>query len=486
VKTSVVLRDIAEAIAKKIGSNKVTINTFDLITYSRDWSPREATETFLPDIVVRPTSTNDVVDVVRIAAENSIPVIPIGGLTGMGGGTIPRKGGIALDTKGLNRILELDLENLTVTVQAGMTILEINRQLEKHGLWFPHDPESKPSSTIGAAVACDSDGTFASRYGKMASYLLNAVVVTGRGEAVRVGHRKAGCSSTGYKLHWLLLGSEGTLGVVTEVTLKVMAKPAARRVEMITLPSVRRAIECVKRLHQAGLPLESIHINCKRRLGFYTHAYRVKYGRDPEIPDWAEALLCLTFSGDKAVVDFSGDYALSICSEMGGEVVKEREIVNSWWTSKHTLEFEPYKQKWPDSQRKKKFGAADLGIPLGRVEEAYQRFLEIAERNGLEVLGMCIYNQAPNTIGTSISFAVFVDDTDPAEVEGFYRYVEEMSKMAVDLEGTMSTYIGDGERLVRLNRYEHGKAYDYMRMVKEVFDPGWIMNPGKKLLMEGH
>ncbi|MHA1710359.1 MAG: FAD-binding oxidoreductase [Candidatus Baldrarchaeia archaeon] len=318
------------------------------------------------------------------------------------------------------------------------------------------------------------------KYGKMTDHLLSLTIVTGRGEIVRLGPRKVPFSSTGYKLHYLMIGSEGTLGIITEATLRVYPKLKSRVVRGYVFPSIKSAIDALKRLIQAGVCPEAANINCKRRLAFYTHAYKVKYGREPDIPKWAEAVLFIVFAGDEEVVRFYDEYSERIMKEFGGAKIKEEEIVQSWWISKHTLEFPPERQKWPDSQRKKKFGAADLGIPIGRVEEAYKRFLEIAEKHKLEVLGMNIYNQKPNTVSASISFAVFVDDRNPYEVRRFYEYVKEMSKMAVDLEGTMSTYIGDGFRLGGFNKYEHGKAFDLMREIKRVFDPNGILNPGKK------
>jgi FAD/FMN-containing dehydrogenase len=161
-------------------------------------------------------------------------------------------------------------------------------------------------------------------------------------------------------------------------------------------------------------------------------------------------------------------------------MVREQEMVDGWWDSKHSLEFIPFKQKWPDSQRAKKFGAADLGLPIGRLDEGYHRFREIAARWKQDVLGMTVYNEAPNRSTASISFAVFVDDSTEENVRNFYEYVREMSQMAVELEGTMSSYIGDGDRLGGFNVLEHGPSLEYMKQIKALFDPQGIMNPGKK------
>ena len=461
--------------------DRATRDVTHRIGYSRDWSPRHRSHVDLPDIVVVPRTTDEVVEIVRIAHRHRIPVVPFAGGTGMGGGVAAWKGGIAIETKSLNQVLELDEANMMVTVQAGITIWGLNEEMARRGLWFPHQPESKRACTIGATIGCDNDSTFALRYGKILDVLSNVVMVTGEGEAVRFGRRKAAFTSSGYKLLDLIVGSEGTLGVLTEATLRVFPLPETRLVRGFVCRSLEDGIRSLERLMSSGLGIESAHMNCRQRLHFYTHAYREKYQREPEIPDWAEAILFLSFAGDKEVVDFSLDRASRILlDEFAAEGVKEQEMVDGWWASKHSLDFIPFRQKWPDSQRKKKFGAADIGLPIGRVQEAYQGFLEIASRCEQDILGMTVYNESPNKPTASISFAVFVDDSTEESVANFYQYVKVMSAMAVEMEGTMSSYIGDGDRLGGFNELEHGESYAYMKRIKEMFDPAGIFNPGKK------
>jgi FAD/FMN-containing dehydrogenase len=451
------------------------------IGYSRDWSPRQRTFVDLPDVVVVPRTTDEVVEIVKIAFRHHIPVVPFAGGTGMGGGIAAWKGGITIETKSLNQVLELDEDNMMVTVQAGITIWDLNEALARHGLWFPHQPESKRASTVGAAIGCDNDSTFGLRYGKILDVLSNVVMVTGEGEAVRFGRRKAAFTSTGYKLLDLIVGSEGTLGVVTEATLRVFPLPETRLVRGFVCRSLEDGIRALERMLASGLGIESAHLNCRQRLHFYTHAYREKYQREPDIPDWAEAILFLSFAGDQDVAQFSlNEASRMLLEQFSAEEVKEQEMVDGWWASKHSLDFIPFRQKWPDSQRQKKFGAADIGLPIGRVEEAYQRFLQIAKRWDQDILGMTVYNESPNKPTASISFAVFTDDSTEESVANFYNYVREMSAMAVEMEGTMSSYIGDGDRLGGFNELEHGESYAYMKRVKETFDPGGIFNPGKK------
>lgn len=464
-----------------IFGNRVSQSPMHRMAYSRDWSPRHRTAQDLPDLVVIPHTTDEVVQLVQVALRYSLPVVPFAGGTGMGGGVAAWKGGIMLETKGLNQVMEIDQENLTVTVGAGITLWTLNERLAPHGLWLPHQPESKRACTVGASIGCDNDSTFGIRYGKILEDLTNLVIVTGRGEAVRLGRRKASFTSTGYKLMELVVGSEGTLGVVTEATLRVVPLPKARLVRGYLLRSLNEGAKALERLLVAGVCIDSAHMNDRERLHFYTHSYREKYHREPEVPDWAEAILFISWAGDPDVVEFSMDKTNRLLrEEYGAEMVREQEMVDGWWDSKHSLEFIPFKQKWPDSQRAKKFGAADLGLPIGRLDEGYHRFREIAARWKQDVLGMTVYNEAPNRSTASISFAVFVDDSTEESVRNFYEYVREMSQMAVELEGTMSSYIGDGDRLGGFNVLEHGPSLEYMKQVKALFDPQGIMNPGKK------
>jgi len=465
---------------KALGKDKVLTEEFERFIFGADWSPRTPDEIFPPEVVICPKTTEDVAKTVKIAYKHGVPVTAGGGLTGMAGGAVPIHGGIYIDGLCLNKVHELDADNQTIRAQSGVTLQEVVDASEPHGLWLPNLPESKWSCTIASAIAGDNDSTFGMRYGKILNALTSVEIVTGTGEVLELGHRKAHFTSTGYKLKDLIVGSEGTLGVITAATLKLEPVPEHRQVDMIIFPKMKKAVDFLDRLLKAGLTIEGAHINCKRRLKFYTHAYRQKYGHDPKVPEWAEALLAIIFAGDKDVVEFEREYALKISKEFGAQLVEEREIVDGWWISKHTLEFVPYHQKWPASQGEKKFGAADPGVPMGRLEEMYEKFVATAEKHNLQILGMNAYLEHPNSIGFSLSCAVFVNYRDQDEVNRFRKYFEDMSKHAVDLEGTMSTYMGDTDLKVPYFEYEHGPSAKWMKKVKDLFDPKGIMNPGKK------
>lgn len=474
------MKAYVKELIKALGKEKVLIEDFQRYIFGADWSPRTPDEIFPPDVVLAPKTTEDVAKAVKIAYKHGIPVTAGGGLTGMAGGAVPIHGGIYIDGMCLNKVEEVDVPNQTARVQSGVTVQEVVDAGEPHGLWLPNLPESKWSCTVASAIAGDNDSTFGMRYGKILNALLSVEIVTGTGEILELGHRKAHFTSTGLKLKDLIVGSEGVLGVITAATLKLEPVPDFRQVDMIIFPKLGKAVDFLNRLLKAGLTIEGAHINCKRRLKFYTHAYKQKHGHDPKVPDWAEALMAIVLAGDKAVVDFERNYMLEISKDFGGQLVEEREIVEGWWISKHTLKFVPFHQKWPASQAEKKFGAADPGIPMGRLEEMYEKFIQTAEKYDLQILGMNAYLEHPNSIGLSLSCALFVDYRDQKEVDNFRRYFEEMAKHAVDLEGTMSTYMADTDLKVPYFEYEHGASAKWMKKVKDMFDPKGIMNPGKK------
>ncbi len=471
-----------DELKEALGPDKVLDADFDRFSYSSDFSPMGPGEEAVPDVVVLPSGTEDVVRIVQVARRHGVPITPVGGMTGMLGGALAISGGILIATHSMGRVLEVDVSNQTVRVQAGATLQDINDALEPHGLWLPHLPESKWSCTVGASIASDNDSTFGMRHGKVLHSLLSLKVVDGNARAVEFGHRKTRFTSSGYKLKDLFVGAEGTLGVVTEATLKVEPKPPYRRVEMVVLPSLGRAVELIDHCLRSGIALEASHINCRQRLKFYTHAYLVKHGHEPEVPDWAGALYAFTIAGGRDVVDFQVDWVLrTAVDDFGGQVVAERDIVDSWWTSKHTLDFEPFQQKWPASQGENMFGAADVGVPMGVLERFYEEgFLTLLDRHGLQILGMNAYLEHPNSIGFSLSCAVFVDYHDQAQVDAFRAFVVDMARKAIELGGTSTTYMSDTYVKRDTMREEAGEALEYMRGLKELFDPLYIMNTGKK------
>jgi len=182
--------EIIKELKDAVGDDIVFDEKIHRMAYSRDWSPRDAKNIHLPDVVVRPRTTEQCAKIVEIANKHRIPVTPMGGLTGMGGGAVPIYGGIAFETKGMDKVIEIDVDNMTATVQAGITLWELNQAAKKYGLYLPQEPESKKAVTVGSSITCNNDSAFGIRHGRMIDHLTNAVIITGEGKIVRAGRIK--------------------------------------------------------------------------------------------------------------------------------------------------------------------------------------------------------------------------------------------------------------------------------------------------------
>jgi len=305
-------KDVVAELGRIVGDGNISCADVDLIAYSRDWSLMPSTALFKPDIVIRPKTVEHIAEIMRLANERHIPVVPWGGGTGLSGGALAIKGGIMLDMKGLSRVLQVDEENLTVTTQTGITVKKLNDHLERHDLWWPHDPESKPASTVGGAISCDNVGTFGTRYGSMVDFLLGLEVVLPTGEIVKFGS-KAPYTSSGYKLHWVFIGAEGTLGVVTAVTLRVYQIPSYRCIDIIGFKSIEAALTAGLRIINTGLSPESIHIVSKDGFLSYTKPYQTKYGTSPEFLEALEAAMMVSFAGLEEVAEFQRGVMARVC-----------------------------------------------------------------------------------------------------------------------------------------------------------------------------
>lgn len=474
---------ILETLKSIVGPENISCDKVDLIAYSRDWSLMDASTMFMPDVVVRPRMTSEVAEVVRLASEESIPVVPWGGGTGLSGGALAVRGGITIDMKGLNRIIEIDEKNLTVTTQAGITVQKLNEGLKKYGLWWPHDPESKSASTVGAAIACDNIGTFGTKYGgSLVDYLLRIEVVLPTGGILKFGSKAPG-SASGYPLHWLFIGSEGTLGLITEATLRAYRLPEYRRVAIITFGSFESAINAGLKIIEAGLDPESIHIVAKEGFLYYTRLYEVKFNKASRIPEETEAAMAISFAGWKEVSTFQENIALRICSEADGTVVEEQELVDIFWTEKHTLSYDAGENPWPLSQREHKYAGIDLCVPISKVPFMYKTYQKLLKKYDLKpATGCFMYCKrvkfAPNCI-----FTTNVNDKDPKEVERARKFIHELAKHAIECGGTISSSRGVGMAVTRsLTTVEHTPtAIELMKKLKRTIDPKNIMNPGKKL-----
>lgn len=462
------LAALKKALVDMLGSGKVLVQDLDLMYYSYDSSFFTKLEPKNPYAVVMPGTTEDVQKVMRFAFENSIPVVPRGAGTGETGGCIAVEGGIVLDLSTWDDIIEIDSPNMQVTVRPGVIHAKLNEELARHNLFFPPDPGSSQMCTVGGMVANNASGLRAVKYGCTEQYILGLEVVLPNGDVIVTGGMKAKCikNVSGLNLTKLMVGSEGVLGVVTRIRLRVWPKPKARGIAMAVFNKLDDAPAAVLDVYQAGVLPSGIEI-------LDSSAIMAVNQFKPEInlPD-AEAILLFEVDGNPPSVDYEG--------EVIKEVVGKRARTIEWSTEPARMA-----QLWegrsvtataaarvrPDGTRV--FAGEDISVPLSKVADTLRAIRALGDKYGIKVVNY-------GHIGDgNVHTAPVINPENPAEVEQVMKLVDEIHLLAIEMEGSTTGEHGVGVVRRGYAPLEHGKAVDYMQGIKKVFDEKGIMNPGK-------
>jgi D-lactate dehydrogenase (cytochrome) len=426
--------------------------------HGRDESPIDAPP---PEAVVYCESTEDVAAVVRLADQHAVPVIPFGVGSSLEGHLLAVQGGISIDLSRMNRIIAVQPEDLTVTVQAGVTRMQLNNEIRHTGLFFPIDPGADAS--LGGMSATRASGTNAVRYGTMRENVLGLTVVTASGETIHTGTR-ARKSSAGYDLTRLMVGSEGTLGVMTEITLRLYPLPEAISAATCTFPSIDAAVRTTIQIIQMGIPIARCEL-------LDAHAVRAVNRHDklslPESP-----LLLMEFHGSAASVKEQAATVQDIASEFGGsgfQWATTPEERTKLWTARHHAYFAGAQMK-PGCRTV----STDTCVPISRLAECVTTASEAATAAGMQ-------HYIVGHVGDgNFHIAYLVDPTIPAERELAERLNQELVQRAIDVQGTCSGEHGIGLHKMDFLVNEAGAgAIDMMRTLKRALDPKNIMNPGK-------
>jgi D-lactate dehydrogenase (cytochrome) len=414
-----------------------------------------------PDIVVLPQSTEEVAEIVRLCAARKVPVVPFGAGSSLEGQLNAPFGGVSIDTSLMKRIVAVHPEDLDCVVEPGVTRKELNEHLRDTGLFFPIDPGADAS--IGGMTATRASGTNAVRYGTMKDNVLALTVVTPSGEILHTGTR-AKKSSAGYDLTRLYVGSEGTLGVVTEITLKLNGIPEAISAGICSFPDVKSACDAVIVTIQSGLPVARIELLDDvqvRALNAYS-----KFSL-AEMP-----LLLLEFHGTDASVREQAERFGEIASEHGGgpfEWATKAEDRTRLWQARHDVYWASLGLR-PGA----KGVASDVCVPISRLAECLDETKRDIEESGLIApiaghVGDGNFHTMP---------LVFMDDPD--EVARAEAFMHRLVERAIAMEGTCTGEHGLGQGKMKYLAAEHGApALDMMRLLKRSIDPDNIMNPGK-------
>ena len=416
-----------------------------------------------PQAVVFCESTEDVAAVVRLADAHAVPVIPFGVGSSLEGHLLAVQGGVSLDLSRMNRIVRVNPEDLTVTVEAGVTREQLNAEIRDTGLFFPIDPGA--NATIGGMAATRASGTNAVRYGTMRENVLGLKVVNAQGEVMHTGTR-ARKSSAGYDLTRLYVGSEGTLGVMTEITLKLFPLPEAVSAAICHFPSIDAAVRTTIQIIQMGVPIarcELLDANAIRGVNAYSGLSL------REAP-----MLLMEFHGSHAGVKEQAETVQEIARDLGGEDFQwatTPEERTRLWTARHKSYFAALQMR-PGCRCQ----STDTCVPISRLAETINESIEEAEASGIPywIVGH---------VGDGNFHLSYLFDADNAEEAAKVESLNvQMVRRALRLEGTCTGEHGIGLHKMGYLVDEAGPAaLETMKTIKRALDPKNILNPGKVL-----
>ena len=406
-------------------------------------------------------STQDVVDAVKLASEFAVPVIPFGVGTSLEGHLLAVQGGISIDVSRMNQVLAINAEDLTVTVEAGVTRKQLNEAVKSTGLFFPIDPGA--DATLGGMSATRASGTNAVRYGTMRENVLALKVVTASGDVMRTGTR-AKKSSAGYDLTRLMVGSEGTLGIITEVTVKLYPLPEAISAAICSFPSIEAAVRSTIQIIQLGIPIARVELIDGNTVRMVNAHSKLSLREEP--------LLLMEFHGSPTGVKEQAESVQEIATGFGGtafEWATTPEERTRLWTARHNAYFGAIQSK-PGCRAI----STDTCVPISRLADCLLDSVAEADASGIP------YFLVGHVGDGNFHFGYLIDPNIPEERVLAEKLNHSLVTRALRLEGTCTGEHGVGLHKMDFLVSETGAAaMDMMRTIKRALDPKNIMNPGK-------
>ena len=413
-----------------------------------------------PDAVAFVQSTEEVQKIVAICGKYNTPVIPFGTGTSLEGHFTAPFGGISIDLSAMNRILEVNAADLDCRVEAGVTRKQLNTHLRDQGLFFPVDPGADAS--LGGMAATRASGTNAVRYGTMRDNVLNVTAVMANAQIIRTGSR-AKKSSAGYDLTRLMVGSEGTLGVITEVALKLYGIPESIVAAVCPFPSVEACCNATITAIQMGIPVARIELVDAEHVKAFNAYSKLDLKVTPT--------LFLEFHGTEASAKEQAESFAAIAEDLGGgpySWATKEEDRQKLWQARHDA-FWATKSLVPG----KDAFATDVCVPISRLAECVSATQDDLAANGL-------YGPIVGHVGDgNFHVVLFCDRADPVEVKKVKVVYDRLIDRAIAMGGTSTGEHGIGSGKVAYLEKEHGTALSFMRDIKRALDPKNIMNPGK-------
>ena len=445
-----------------LGNQNVLTDYEDRYCYAYD-ATAIGDNLYLPDLVVLPENKEQICQIVKLANENNIPIVTRASGTNLVGGCIPLKGGIIIHLSKMNRILNIDKNNLICVVEPGVVVEKLQEEVANIGLFYPPDPASLKVSTIGGSIAQSSGGPRGFKYGTTKDYVLGLEVVMADGSIIKTGGKTVK-NVTGYNLTQLFVGSEGTLGIIVEATLRLIPKPEEQRVLLACFDSMDQAAEAITGIISAKITPATLDIMDKNTMQTIENFHHTG------LPTDMDAVLVIEVDGFRESVNVQIQQIIDICNKFGVKNIRasqnQQEADELWFA------------------RRSAFGAVarlrpnvlteDAVVPRDKIPEFISRIRNISDKYNLTV---CIMGHAGDgNIHPNFS----LDLRDKEEAENFEKAVEELFDAAIELGGSLSGEHGIG----MLKSGFMKKALDensikYMKEIKKLFDPKNILNPGK-------
>lgn len=451
--------NLVEELRKLLPAEQVSANPTVLEQHGRDESMHPPN---LPDVVVFPKTAEQVSQVICFAREHRIPVVPFGVGSSLEGAVIPYQGGISLDFQLMNQIIEIRPTDFLVRVQPGVTRNQLNKELKKYGLFFTVDPGA--DATLGGMAATNASGTTSVRYGVMRDQVRDLEVVLADGRIIHTGGLSAK-SSSGYHLSGLFVGSEGTLGVFTELTLRVFGIPETMMAARAVFPSVKHTVDAAVAILSAGIPVARIELVDARSIKQVNHHSGTNYREMPT--------LFLEFHGNEAGLKQDIEFAQELAKEEKcQEFHYETDSVERarLWEARHNLAY-AFIHAFPG----KKMMLTDVCVPLSELTGAVEKAREVIDAAGLD--GAVLGHIGDGNYHT----LVLIDPNDPVEVERAEAVNKAIVEYALARGGTCTGEHGVGTGKMKYQFQEHGEAVQVMKQMKQMLDPFNILNPGKVL-----
>ncbi|MSQ06158.1 MAG: FAD-binding oxidoreductase [Dehalococcoidia bacterium] len=446
-----------------VGASQVLTDPYDLDRYSADaLNPARLygrSDVFdrLAEVVVRPSSTAQVASLVTLAAQRGVPVVPYGGGTGLMGGALPVRGGMVLDLKGLEQIVAINPIDLTATAGAGVVLQDLENALAEHGLMHGHDPYSLGIATVGGTISTNGVGYRAGTFGPMGNQVVALEVVLPDGRVLNT--RAVPMYSSGPDLNRWFIGTEGTLGIITQATLRVARLPEAQNFATAAFPDFTQGFHAVGELLALGIR--------------------------PTLLDLTEeegvVRLHLLFEGFREGVAAQERRALQVCAQFGGQDVGPEPTL-AYWRDRHQAGDnyrrnalgKSRRERW-SRQRGRGFDYLHLALPISQVLEYRRRCDAILSTHDVQVVEYALWSR-PELFSMML---VPAEGTGERSQSDMGQAVDQVLALAQDMGGIMEYCHGVGVRLDHLLPREMGLGHDLLRALKQTLDPANIMNPGK-------